>query len=67
MQLRREGRGEKGCEKNQLLEEQRSHLTQRATPGEELVGGALRDEAVGIEAGSLQSIHRALDAVGVLL
>ena len=36
-----------------LLEEALGHLVKATTPGEELVGGVLRDKTLGVEAGSL--------------
>ena len=50
-----------------LLEEALSHLFEATTPGEELVGGALRDQTLGIEASSLQRLYALVDAVGILL
>ena len=53
------GSGDDVCSlicKSWLLEEALGHLVEAAAPGEELVGGALRDETLGVVAGSLQTL-----------
>ena len=55
------------CQISDLLEQALGHLFQTTAPGEELVGSALGDETLGIEAGSLQGLDALVDAVGVLL
>ena len=52
---------------NALFKQPLSHLFEAATPGKELVGGALGDESFGIEACLLQRFDALVDALGILL
>ena len=54
-------------EVNLLFEEALGHLLEATAPGEELVGSALRDQTLGIEASSFQRLYALVDAVGILL
>ena len=50
-----------------LLEQALSHLVEATAPGEELVGCALGDKSLGVEASGFQGLDALVDAVGILL
>ena len=50
-----------------LFEQALGHLLEATAPGEELVGGALGDQTLGIEACGLQRLYALVDAIGILL